>query len=347
MKKRILLFIILSGLFLTNSYSQKEKPEFKAVDIYGEIHTLTDYLDEGKYVFLDFFTLPCGNCQLKAPIVDSVYRDFGCNSSNIVFLGLECSSSGETTDEQIYDFCQQYSMTFDAISGLSGGRAVADLYEVAYTPYFLLISPDNEIVMENYYFNSAQELKDSLMNFGLVPNICEGADFLRYELVTEIDTIRGELNFEDRIINIQVPIGTDLTNCGALFISETNSDVYIDNTEQVSGETINDFLEDLNYTIFAENSDIENNWTIIIEEVSEIKESKVDIKIYPNPADNFIFIDDNKISDRIEIFDSKGNLITSQKIMDNKLDISNLERGIYFFKIKKDGKIFVEKIIKK
>lgn len=345
MKKTILLFTILSVLFISNTYSQKGSQEFKATDIYGEMHILTDYLNDGKYVFIDFFTLTCGTCQQKAPIVDSVYRYFGCNSNDIIFLGIECTSGGQTTNEQVYDFCQQFSLTFDAISGLSGGRGIADIYQISYTPYMLLISPDNEIVMDNFSFYHALELQDTLLEFGIVPNTCEGADFLRYELITEIDTIKGKLNNDDKTINIQVPFGTDLTNCGSLFVSETNSDVYIGYTEQISGENTNNFSQELIYSIFAENSNIENNWTIVVNEVSEIPNNENNIKIYPNPTSDFIFINNNNINNKIEIFDNKGNLVLSKKVIDNKLNINNLENGIYFIKIKREDNIFVEKLI--
>ncbi len=345
MKKTILLFTILSVLFISNTYSQKVNQEFKAADIYGEMHILTDYLNEGKYVFIDFFTLTCGTCQKKAPVVDSVYRYFGCNSNDIVFLGVECTSGGQTTNEQVYDFCQQFSLTFDAISGLSGGRGIADIYQISYTPYMLLISPDNEIIMDNFPFQNASELQDTLLKFGIVPNACEGADFLRYELITEIDTIKGELNNDNKTINIQVPFGTDLSNCGSLFVTETNSDIYINDIEQISGENTNNFSQETYYTIFAENSDIFNQWTVIVEEFSEIDDNKNDIKIYPNPTSNFIYIDNYNINDKIEIFDNKGVLVLSKKVIDNKLNINNLENGIYFIKIKKEDNVFVEKLI--
>jgi len=345
MKKTILLFTILSALFISNTYSQKGSHEFKATDIYGEMHILTEYLNDGKYVFIDFFTLPCGTCQLKAPVVDSVYRYFGCNSNDIVFLGIECSSGGQTTNEQVYDFCQHFSLTFDAISGEAGGRSIADIYQVSYTPYMLLISPDNEIVIENMPFYHASELQDTLMKFGIVPNLCEGADFLHYELITEIDTIIGELNNVDKTINVKVPFGTDLSNCGSLFVAESNSEVYINDIEQISGENTNNFSQEVYYTIFAENSDIQNMWTVTVEESSEIIDNQNDIRIYPNPASNFIFIDNNNINDKIEIFDNKGILVLSKNIIDNKLNISNLENGIYYIKIKKEDNFFVEKLI--
>lgn len=70
--------------------------------------------------------------------------------------------------------------------------------------------------------------------------------------------------------------------------------------------------------------------------------------IYPNPATNIIFLrSDQIINANLEIIDIKGKLVTSKKIVNNKIDLSNLNRGMYFIKITDFDRTFVYKLIKK
>ncbi len=346
MKKSIILFILLFNIILSSSYAQKDLPVFAAKDIYGEIHNLSNYLDDGKYVFLDFFTLTCGPCQTEAPKVDNVYRDYGCNYGDVIFMAIECSYGGNTTNEQIFNFCQQFSLSFDAVSGKAGGRNIAELYEIYYTPYNLLISPDYEIVAEHIYINSEQVLTDTLAYFGLNNKTCEGSEIYSYELIVDNDTIMGNINREDKIINIQVPVGADLNNCVALFVGSSNSIAYVDNQTQESGESVNDFSAlNVSYNLIAENSDFVSYWNVIIEELNKIDIVENNFTFYPNPAKDFICISqNNNIIDKIEIINNMGVIVDTENIIDNKINISNLENGIYFLKVYKNNEIFIEKI---
>ena len=98
MKKILIITTIFIFLLSISSTAQKEPvPDFKVVDIFGFQHELyTDYLDQGKYVFIDFFTVNCGSCQELAPKIDTVYKEYGCNCSNLAFLGMTFSSGNRT-----------------------------------------------------------------------------------------------------------------------------------------------------------------------------------------------------------------------------------------------------------
>ena len=53
--------------------------------------------------------------------------------------------------------------------------------------------------------------------------------------------------------------------------------------------------------------------------------------VYPNPASGFLFIKSKNITD-YQIFTFDGRVILSGKSQQNKIDVSNLPNGIYFFK---------------
>lgn len=74
------------------------------------------------------------------------------------------------------------------------------------------------------------------------------------------------------------------------------------------------------------------------------------VNVYPNPSNGILFFSTaNDIQmDSAKIFDSTGKLIFSaSKIIDNKIDISNLSNGIYFISLQNDEKgIYTQKFIK-
>lgn len=78
------------------------------------------------------------------------------------------------------------------------------------------------------------------------------------------------------------------------------------------------------------------------------KFGKKDFKIYPNPVKEFLNINipDNDFVIEYSIYDISGKKITSNKLLENKIDVRSLPEGVYILKIKKDKKIFENKFIK-
>lgn len=70
------------------------------------------------------------------------------------------------------------------------------------------------------------------------------------------------------------------------------------------------------------------------------------LNIYPNPATDYVIIENKNINSNIELFDSSGKLLKTiiSKSSKQEVDIKSLIPGIYY--LKKDGKL-VQKIIKK
>ena len=70
--------------------------------------------------------------------------------------------------------------------------------------------------------------------------------------------------------------------------------------------------------------------------------------VYPNPANNFVYINDSSIETRfiashIEVLDIRGQLMEIQ-VKNNQIDISNLPNGIYFIKLgEKISKLVIER----
>ncbi len=74
-----------------------------------------------------------------------------------------------------------------------------------------------------------------------------------------------------------------------------------------------------------------------------------DLKIYPNPFKNRIFIQFNKLAPlvKIQIFDSLGKSLDHQRFKNNKvLDLSYLNEGLYLLRIRSEDMTITKKIIK-
>ena len=67
------------------------------------------------------------------------------------------------------------------------------------------------------------------------------------------------------------------------------------------------------------------------------------IKVFPNPVSDFLYIQNYQTIDKIQITNSLGQLVYSEKNSTNKIDFSNFQAGLYFLKL--DNSTF--KIIKK
>ena len=117
-----------------------------------------------------------------------------------------------------------------------------------------------------------------------------------------------------------------------------------------------DFLDDLNrvgfqnrhglhyYRLKQVDLDGKFEYTNILS--IEFESSKVDIQVYPNPASNYIVIENMEIGEAVQIFSVNGQLVKSFQIENDnqQIAITDLASGIYFIKI---GKVAKKLIISK
>ncbi len=340
----ILIFFSTSGIF-----AQKNAPDFKVTDIYGHLHHLSvDYLDNDKYVFIDFFTTPCVSCQELAPKIDTVFKEFGCNYGEIIFLGIDMFGD----DENIWNFTRDFSMTFPAISGQEGGGSgVFGLYNIGYTPYKIIISPSGEIISDNPEINSAAQLRDSLTAIGFSQQQCQGNDFLFYSIISETDSVVGDIDYENQSIDIDLPIGTDITNLISTFVNAVNSTIEIDGEPQISGKTVLDFSGGpLVYQITSEDGYSED-WTVNIQLVAPVNYYSTNLNIYPNPSKGIFSINISGFKSKnikLNISDITGKQVYNTDVSDEKINIniSNKPTGIYIMNLYIDNTVISKKIIK-
>lgn len=89
----------------------------------------------------------------------------------------------------------------------------------------------------------------------------------------------------------------------------------------------------------------DNLGTLSTSEAIKANDSKVDF--YPNPAKNYIQINEKDKDLLINVYDASGKLVITSKLVDNRIDISHLTKGNYIANfINKKGEIKSFKFIK-
>jgi thiol-disulfide isomerase/thioredoxin len=143
--------------------------QFEAKDFNGNTHNLFNYLDDGKYVILSFYTMNCGSCQTYSPGVSAIYEQFGCNNAGLVVLGINWGA----TNSQLLEYHQQYGWDFPALSGIDGyGNEITQNYLVESFITVILIAPNREIVNQYIDPPTTSVLENLLLSYGLSTTGC-------------------------------------------------------------------------------------------------------------------------------------------------------------------------------
>ena len=148
MKKAFyLLFAALSIQYSVAQTPLTTAVDFTAPDTDGNIHNLFSYLDAGKYVVLDFYFTTCPSCQGATPIINQSYIDFGCNTSNVIVIGINTGNSVA----QVEAYEATYGATYPSIAGSDGGTVITDDYQITAFPTIILIAPDHSILEQDIW----------------------------------------------------------------------------------------------------------------------------------------------------------------------------------------------------
>ncbi len=70
------------------------------------------------------------------------------------------------------------------------------------------------------------------------------------------------------------------------------------------------------------------------------------VKIYPNPANNILFVEGTSQQSVIKILNVVGVVVSEQSLTSGSLDISSLSSGVYFLKIEQGSNVIMEKFVK-
>jgi thiol-disulfide isomerase/thioredoxin len=112
------------------------------MDTHGESHRLYDYLEDGKVVVLDFFFTTCGPCIYYSPQVNLAYEKYGCNTRDVIFMGIDW----DDTREEVIAYDETYGIQYPSIAGLNGGNEIVNAYNILGFPTFYVIDSTKRII---------------------------------------------------------------------------------------------------------------------------------------------------------------------------------------------------------
>jgi hypothetical protein len=173
-----------------------------------------------------------------------------------------------------------------------------------------------------------------------------GIDNFRFELLNRL-TFQVKNEEGEELENIAVYIENDslVTNqdgeTAKLLVNGSYEYLVVhDDYKGVSGEIeLNNSDTTLNITL-EENTNATSTFALRNNEV----------KVFPNPAETFFYIEyRNNQPGKLEIFDMQGRKIKVRSLFNtrNKINISNMEPGVYLLKIQKETDFDILRFIKK
>lgn len=129
-------------------------------------------------------------------------------------------------------------------------------------------------------------------------------------------------------------------------LSRVESNQYYYLTNDYSYPVLTTYADDQNNILFTEYYSTQVvNTTMDLATLTK----KDDIKIYPNPFTDEVYIEINE-SAIVSVFSTTGKLVKKERInsIENRIDLYNLLPGMYFISIQADKgqNLFIEKVIK-
>ena len=354
MKKFLsLILLVILGFNVKAQTSLTEAVDFTGTDCYGEeVINLFEILDRGQHVLIDFYFYSCPPCQRVVPYVVKAYEAFGCNNHDVFFM--------EVTHADNAEICQwwaeKYGVQYPTISKELGGKEIQQAYNIPSYPSLVLIAPDRKILLQDINYDSikareAQYIIEQLEQFGIKQNSCEALP------IPEKPVISAEATSDTTIV--------------VTWNAVENASSY---TLYQGTDTIAQNLTDTTYTVTGLSGGTEYCFTLTASNVSGESEMSEElcvktlsgegfnemmlnsVKIYPNPANDRLYIETQTLTQTltqtqtIEIYDIYGrrqNLRNSEtQKLRNSIDISELNSGVYFVKIKTENGEVVKSFVK-
>lgn len=212
---------------------------------------------------------------------------------------------------------------------------------------WVLVNPDEE-----YHFAIAVgDAGDGILDSGV---LLEGTsfkslgppEFLSFDLLMENNPelpfdINGEIL--DTEVYLEIPAEVDITNLVANF-EVRGVDVFVGEVIQETGISSNDFSEPLEYHLEGY---ADNDWTINAITVTDIPQQKLQsVVIGPNPSIGFINIE-NAEEVNVKIYNLLGRIVFEQSsnLNNGSIEIYDLQEGVYFIELEKEGFVEIRKVI--
>ena len=123
----ILIFVIMSFSVFAAKSNKKDDiklPNIVLYDQYGKKHNIEEY--KGKVVVINFWATWCGYCVEEMPAFEKVYKEFGSNEKDVIFLGVAGPKSKENLNnvdvekEEVIKFLNEHKITYPNLMDEAG-----------------------------------------------------------------------------------------------------------------------------------------------------------------------------------------------------------------------------------
>lgn len=163
--KKILTLLLLGMALMANTQTLlTEANDFHIKTIDGLPIYLFPILDDSNMiVVIDFFSTTCAPCQEYAPDFQQSYEDFGSNTSNVYFMGINWGND----NQGVREFDSIFGLTFPTASGSQGGgNIVFNDYQIQSYPTVIVIKPDHEISNQHVWVPSTENINEAVIEAG-------------------------------------------------------------------------------------------------------------------------------------------------------------------------------------
>lgn len=119
-------------------------------------------------------------------------------------------------------------------------------------------------------------------------------------------------------------------------------------TKTITGQTIGSTISYAVKFAYAGGLSVTNYYTYVVGNNCALENatiSELDDFSFPNPVDDFVVINSNLSIDKVEIFNLVGNLVLTTTSNTDKIDVSNLSKGIYLLTAYSGTKKITKKVV--
>lgn len=168
--KKLVTFISLFAIAITIQAQTllETAIDFTETSTSGEEITLFDILDQDMIALIDFFSTTCNGCNTYAPEFQKAYENFGCNTSNVFFVGVDKWNSHDA----VVAFDELHGIEYPSIAGSDGGYGIFQDWLVASTPTLVIVAPDRSIKDAQIWPPTEENITSSLEMYGGVQKSC-------------------------------------------------------------------------------------------------------------------------------------------------------------------------------
>ena len=125
----------------TKAFIGQQFTDLEMADADGNMHKLSEYVGNGRWLFVDMWASWCGPCRGEMPNVVAAYEKFHDKGFDIVGLSLD------NKKEPWLKAVEDLKMPWTQLSDLKGWQSiVTEVYKVWSIPDNLLIDPQGKIV---------------------------------------------------------------------------------------------------------------------------------------------------------------------------------------------------------